>query len=404
MPKAFKKTILKSGQKLRPPGAKEPLEVTNDRLVHWADQFDKMAAANTQMPLSFRSRVDHAKSLDEMKPIPKDEEPGWLSAGNAAGFLRDVKLSDDMESLEIGLEIHGDEVIRKVEDNSVFVSPVIVDKYTDGDGHKWEDVILAADIVNLPVDRSQSEFKPVETKGADLPYALTLSTAGQFVTLGTDPEQETQPPEEKGETTTVNPDSPPDPQVKQKAEAIVQNLSALGVELPSDFQLDGENSQDILLAALKTAAKAKEEKTKETEMSENTTTQPKVEDPQQVVAMSTTAFNWAQDQFRGTLKSRLDEVLKTGRCTPAEHEAHAKDVETIVMKFSTETQTPEKPQLQHWLESREAVPEGTFWTEEQKAEVAKLSTLSVEHPVNDQDQEATDEELDAVADEIMGIK
>lgn len=56
-----------------------------------------------------------------------------------------------------------------------------------------------------------------------------------------------------------NPDMPTDPKTGQKASAVIAQLSALNIELPSDLEFPDGPYLDVLLAALKTATKIEAE-------------------------------------------------------------------------------------------------------------------------------------------------
>ena len=162
--KLFRKSTLRVGQKLKSPTADSPIEITKDRLHTWVGNFARLRHRETPTPVSFTSRFDHPTDHSESQPIPRDDENKFLSAANAAGFLRDFTLGEDGESAQLTMEIHGAKAIEKCDDNSVFASPVIVDRYTDGEGETFAgEMPIAAELVHLPVDRKQGPFVPVET-------------------------------------------------------------------------------------------------------------------------------------------------------------------------------------------------------------------------------------------------
>ena len=83
----------------------------------------------------------------------------------------------------------------------------------------------------------------------------------------------------------------------------------------------------------------------------------------------------AENQHRDTLKSRLEAVVSDGQCTPHEAKELAKGLPAVKLSLDSKTGIAKPCELEHWLKSREAVPKGTFWSDEQRLSLDDANTL-----------------------------
>ncbi|OGT57675.1 MAG: hypothetical protein A3E01_02755 [Gammaproteobacteria bacterium RIFCSPHIGHO2_12_FULL_63_22] len=167
----FRKHILNAGTYRAP---KRTIRITPERIRHWCEQFDRMSQAGLQIPVPW----GHVNST----PRTPDEEEFWSSKYNA-GFVKSLK-TDEAGRLLAELEIPLEEDARRVGTVVREVSPEICDRFRDGSGNVWEDVITHVALVNMPVAAGQENFEPAGTPlvasagtdGADLMH-LSLGMA-----------------------------------------------------------------------------------------------------------------------------------------------------------------------------------------------------------------------------------
>lgn len=170
MKRLFKKAILAVGTYISPD---RKVVVTPERLRHWEREHRRLTRNKQVVPAAW----DHADRWEDMQPIPmssyrlEDERP---TARNTVGRMVDFRVTDGGKRAEILYEVRGQRGIDAVENNNVFVSPVILDEWQDGAGNEYRDVITHVDLVDHPVDYSQGPFIPVKGDGA-----AALSLAGR---------------------------------------------------------------------------------------------------------------------------------------------------------------------------------------------------------------------------------
>jgi hypothetical protein len=149
----FKKSILRVGTHHSPDG---PVRVTPKRLRHWARMHRSLRKNNQTVPVDW----DHADDPTKAVPMSTGEfRRKRRSAKNTVGHLHDFRVSKDGQSAEITLDLHRKSAVEAAKKNSVFISPVIFEKWQDGGSNGYKDVITHVDFVNHPVDSSQSPFK-----------------------------------------------------------------------------------------------------------------------------------------------------------------------------------------------------------------------------------------------------
>jgi hypothetical protein len=86
------------------------------------------------------------------------------------------------------------------------------------------------------------------------------------------------------------------------------------------------------------------------------------------------AMSFGERMHRDSIAARIDGLLKTGRCTPAEADAQMRALTAVKLSLTNDGQ-PIKSDVDKWLDSREPVPVGTFWTDKQRSEAVKLSLV-----------------------------
>ena len=151
----FQKQILEVGKYHSPDGV---VDVTPSRLRHWARNFGRFTKNGNKVPVNFSH--DHL-DVDEAKSLATSD--GRRDNRDDVGFLKSFKVLKGGRSAQIELDLRDKDAIKAAKRNTSQVSPVIFDHYTDGRGDQFKDVITHVDLVNHPVDTSQTDFSPVAT-------------------------------------------------------------------------------------------------------------------------------------------------------------------------------------------------------------------------------------------------
>lgn len=349
------KTILRTDKYHSPDRV---LEVTPDRLKRWADTFQKMTANGNVIP----SGWDHSSKAEELLPITM---ASWKnrkrSAKDTAGRLVEFKLSEDGNSADITVEYDDALAKDKASKNIVYVSPVISDSWKDGGGNEYQDCITHVDLVNHPVDRSQTPFVPVE---GTIACAIRMGLSEPaFARLAEEDEPPAEDDSDEGGEDELPEKTPLD---QNKLKEVVEALKSLDIVLADDTT--SENFLNYLHTALLTAAAHRGEDPTGNDMNPSGT---QVGDPG-MAALSVEArgaIAWAEKLHRGNVATRLQTCLNEGRCTPAEHAEWVKQLPTIKLSLDNKNQ-PASSRLEFFLDDRDTVPKGTYWEPGSKLRLA----------------------------------
>jgi hypothetical protein len=407
----FKKAILKAGQTYHSPDGK--VEVTPQRLKHWADGFRKVTANGYVVPIDW----DHASDLAGASPVKMSEFKKNRSAKNTVGKLADFRIAEDGQSAEVLLDITDPTAKGRAERNEVYVSPVIFEQWKDGANNRYRDVITHVDIVNHPVDHSQGPFVPAEPGTVALGIRMGLSGVYRMAEdedredegddfAGNDDPTETLPSGD--ESTEENPDLPKVHGDDKIAEAIRAHLEQLGAVLPADWSFSSDAADQILLTALKTLVKAEQDAAAD-KAGDDEEDDPygademgKVADPG-FAAMSLASRNalaYAERKHREDIGGRLSKLRDNGQCTVAEFDARSGGVGSIRLSLDSDG-NPALSDLEKWIESRESVPRGTFWDAETRT---RMQRLSIVEPPEHQRLESSEVETQKLVDFALGRK
>ena len=298
-----------------------------------------------------------------------------------------------------------------------------MENWRDGKGQSYSDSITHVDFVNHPVDHSQGPFQKLpETPVGSVALAIRMGLDKVCTFMGDSPfekkdddetneadEGNDSPADDAGDTEALPEAEPANPDIpvaddKSKNEALVACISELGGELPSDFTLSHPNALDLLLTVFKTLAKSKPAAEATESEDEGTDSQVKVTDPGGFQGMSLppsvrAAIAHAERQHQDSIKARLAGLLKSGRCTPAEFQPRESQVGVVKLSLGPD-EKPLLSDLEKWIDSREAVPEGTFWDDKARTQHQKLSLVNPPSHMGGQDM--SEEEIQAKADWALG--
>lgn len=428
----FRKVALKPDTYHSPDGT---VEITRERLQHWQQNFRRMSQAGYTIPISW----DHADTEDGILPLSVDDFRRARSAKNTIGRLSAISLNAGADGAVLEFDVSDPLAEGRANRNEIFVSPVIKEYWRDGAGNEYRDVITHVDFVDHPVDHSQSKFARIES--GSIACAIRMGLSGGVFRMAADDkaEDEDETPDfldggdadadmgdgadaggeddfapddaetvlaAQTEEETPNPDLPKDStadaDAAAEAEAIVAHLSQLGVELPAAWNFQTDAAGAILLAALKTASRAKTDQA--AAQAPAPTDQAAPPDPG---AMSATdpgyatmsiEGRYAERMHREELKKKLETLLITGRIMPVEFDARMPALKAVRLSLDN-TGKPKTGELEAWIKSREPVPQGTFWSPEQRT---KMSLTPVEPKAGLMGEEPeTEEHAEAVADEVF---
>lgn len=426
----FTKSILKVGTYHSPDGT---VVVTPERLRHWERETRRLQNAKYAIP----SHFDHASELDMLEPIAMDvlKRKQNRSASATVGHLESFKVAPDGKSAEIVLTTLTPTAQEKVASNAVYVSPVIFPEWKDGAGNKYRDVITSVDLVDHPVDYSQSSFIPAIRMGlSSTPYLLSgirmarkpkpkqrsvaarrarLANAIRMGTMPDDDEEEYGKKDaDVGADAAMDTDSAPaddamdataddtpaddgmspsdigigESEAFDALDQVLNLLAEFGVTLPDDTD-DSTIIRHlrVALTALLNSGETDDDDTDDTveDMTgELPTTAPggmPTASAPNIATMSVqqrATLTYAENLHKKTVNDRLDALLKSGRCTPAECDTRKRQLQAVKLSLTADG-TPKPSDVEKFIESREAIPEGTMWTAEQRTRAAtKLSVVN----------------------------
>lgn len=164
---------------------------------------------------------------------------------------------------------------------------------------------------------------------------------------------------------------------------ILDMLEEFNIRLPDDTT--DENLLDRLRTALHTAMAHKEDngeiepEAPEVPPAPMATDEPPAADTPQ--AMSLAATRAVVEQYRGALLSRLKKLRDAGRCTAEEFADKSGSAKAVLLSLSASGR-PCKVELDRWIESREAVPAGTFWPESRRLSLQMQSDPTKRRPIS----------------------
>jgi hypothetical protein len=412
----FKKSILSVGTHQSPDGE---IKVTPKRLRHWAQTFARMKRSNLKVP----SDWDHSDDPKKAVPLDFGDPKQKRSAQNAVGLLHSFKLAPNGRSAELTVDLRDSKAIEHADENIVEISPVIFDQWKDGRGRVWDDCITHVDLVTHPVDATQTPFTRVPDEQHAIACSLRMGLqAGKPETfrMATKPAKTATKPAKRMATDEPEKKKPEDePEKKPEGEEseegggeeeclkrVLALLKEFGIGTP-----EGVSADDFLekLEASLTGAKAMKEKldaeNDEDDMGDDEAAGQPTESSPAFAAMSlkaNAAHQFAEKQYRLGIANRLKKLRDNGQCTPAEYEAREKSGKQVRLSLNAQTNEPEVSELERWIESREPVPAGTFWSEEENAK--RMSRAVETRPDRElTGEDLTEDEAEDLVDDIFRV-
>ena len=224
---------------------------------------------------------------------------------------------------------------------SAVVSPVIFEEWKDGKGRVHEDCITHVDLVQHPVDNSQTDFVPASIACA---LRMGLDTGKPKTYLLADHDM-------ADDGSKHDDDNPGEAESTDRLKNVIEALAAMKIVLPDDTT--AENFFERVEAALLTAAAmGGEEIPMGTEELEATT-------PDFAALSLRGPFaKFASNEHRKGVALRLDALLEKGQCTPAEYKEKEMTLKSVRLSLDSAGNHRLTP-TESWIDSRESVPEGT---------------------------------------------
>lgn len=360
------------------------MEVTAERLQHWANEFARMKDAKQVVPMNW----DHANTAEALQPLSLADYEKKRSAKDTVGHVVDMKATAD--GAELTLDIADSTAAAKAETNLIYVSPVVFPSWKDGAGNEYSDVLTHCDLVNHPVDHSQGPF--IAAEGV-LACGIRMGLdAPAFLRMGD--EDDDDPPKEKA--AEGKPDAmPSQPQDDGTLADVIATLAKFNIIL-SD-KTNTVNFLTHLHQALLTAAahQGDEDPSGDDKMSDKS----QVADPG-MAALSLEdrgLIERSKRKHKEEVAARLKSHLEKGKCTPAEFKEREPLVSAIRLSLDSEgNEVPSR--LEDWLDSRESVPDHTFWSDEQRVQYQRMSVTEVATAPSGFTNGMTDEEADQLSE------
>ncbi len=412
MPK-FRKDILKIGRYTAPEGE---LFVTSEKMNHWVKSSRDMKKAGLKIPVPWGH-------TDRAKPKTLEEREYWESKYNA-GFLDSLEVNGDTLSAIIDVPLTAD--AERVGTIVQEVSPQIEMHWRDGTGRTWDNVITHLALVTQPVVPNQSNFVPY-TDDPIQPGTARFSLKN-YITPNTVGDDKKMAEEKK----------------KVDNKSLLEALSAVGLELPSDAEsADDDKFKDMLLSAaltLKAALdkyesehaepaqtpegaegslsdddyKALEEELSKMEKPEDKQDMaakpqetapaalPEKEEP--VTMTMRNKVNYLEKELEESHRSNLirdiDNLLVTGRITPTMAEGLKNQVKLYKLSLRDDG-TREESIVQNQVAMLQLLPEHACWVNTDKVNLRNVAEAALPQTF---DSNMNPELADKIANQMVKLK
>lgn len=362
-----------------PTGQPEFFTATPAHIRHLHDVGRRMLSAGVPVPACWEHRTDAMPG----KKNSRDDAVSMRAKGTA-GFVSDYEI-DSNNVLWAKVQIDDAEEAKAAQ-RVKFCSPYIPESVLDGDGTDWGPAIAHLALTPKPRNHRQPPATVALSMVAD-PKALFRGTLWFAVDSekGSDMPDDDKPAKPDGTATSDDPgnkppaaaDTPPGPpnaQVDQPpkppSEEEVAFKAALATLAEAGYVLGADTTKDNLLERLVVAINTK--KAVETNSVPDEDDLPPgggpayEEMPGAGITGTPVLMSRLEEYERKSLSRRLDNLLRSGRCKPAEHKAHkekllAKDAAKGI-KLSFDDQGQPKPnEVSDFLKVREPMPRGSIF-------------------------------------------
>ena len=213
MPKTFLKDVVSPGKYFPRDENGKPYEVDIplQRIKHWAKESTRLLKNGNKIPVPY-VHTDAALPLLEKSPAP--------GSYNNAGYIRGFRVRRKDGMLQVKVEAATDEDAQRIGKAVKDVSLRSKNKWTDGLGNEYRDVITHVAAVNHPVVLNQSNFKELKNSAFSPSdgLAVSLSMAAEVI---------------QGTNEGMGVD-PPTSGHKNLLDSAIENLRKLGIGLPDD--------------------------------------------------------------------------------------------------------------------------------------------------------------------------
>lgn len=231
-----------------------------EKLAKYAEGTNKAIKAGVPVPVFDL----HAPAGDDTGYPTKIGEAKAPSGLRVVGWVKEILRAAD-GSLGHKIEATDPAFAEGIKNGSIrFTSPEFRENYEAADGRYAGPMIRHLAVTGTPRSPDQTRLELEAGQFSETAVQFSLDDLEDDEEADIDPEGDDGPgdteeaDDEPGDEPAANPDLTNDNGAKQKCAACVALLSKLGVELPADYDFTGGVTLDVLLAALKTAAKAKD--------------------------------------------------------------------------------------------------------------------------------------------------
>ena len=276
------------------------------------------------------------------------------------------------------IDIPRDEDASKVENNLVELSPVVFENWTDGDGTVHKDCITDVDLVVHAVDHRQEDFKPALTCSIRMGLDKGKPVIYRLADHEDDDDDNTGHDDDEGDGS-------------DRVKRVIEGMAALNIIVPDDTTV--ENFFERVESALLTAAAMGDGVDMATDNLEATSPEFAA------LSLDSPLAKFNSRQHQTGVMARLNELLEQGQCTPVEHKDRKPQVGAIRLSLNNSGEH-QSTSIESWIESREAVPPGTFWDAAKRTRMSNLEV--VEHPEGLAGDEVTEERAEEIVDEMFG--
>ena len=395
----FLKQILRPGKFLVNglDGKRRVETFTPERIKGFEKTFSEMIKDQMLIPGPWYHDQSAPEKKDKLQAHPD-------SSKNNAGYWEKVFVDKDgslMGILDVPVASDAEKVGQSVRE----VSPTIKPAWTDGDGKVWNDALTHIALVTHPVQKGQTNFKPLDPKSNEYSVAMSLFLGPESLTLpenvdgeqlaiqlGLSPIQlgPVEKEEEKAPGSFPSDNQSKEDKEGQSAQGVgsaahlgtttikdaLKILRKIGLDLPDDTS-DTNMLERICVAGRAIVAKEKQDAgpgagTKVVEQPNPIAMSltPGVNSSQstngsggsssnsgiQMSASPEAIVKFATDQAKKSLASRIENLVKSGRTTPAYKKKHLDPLLTGFQLSLDDSGQAVPSELDRLLEALEAAP------------------------------------------------